>query len=218
MHWTVSTQHKDFFQENHNIIFDDLLNEESLIALKEDLRHYIQKLGATAFAQAGKDICSNIASLNKFCFNKQWAKIFGELSMQKNIRFGFTQIFYPHNNSKLNSFKESKEPKPQTLQEVSSIQGVLGGVLIPLQESSHEELVKPGSALFFDKDYLLPFDLFSKDSEGAFIMIVYCEKNSVYIHNPNDEQTIFFRTFGYNFGDRLVDKINPLVYQSHTHN
>lgn len=217
MHWTVSTQHKDFFQENHSIIFDELINEETLILLKEDLRHEIQKLGPNAFAYSGKDLCSKITSLNKFCSNKQWAKIFGELSLQKNIRFGYTQVFYPQKTSSI-SLKNELYPPSCTIQEASSIQGCLGGILFPLNDAASQEIAKPGSALFFNKNYLIPFDVFSKDETAIFLMIVYCEKNSVYVHNINDPQTTYLRSFGYNYGDRLNDKINPLVYQSHSHN
>jgi hypothetical protein len=218
MHWTVTTQHKDFFQENHSILFDELITLESLIALKEEIRHEVQKLGLTAFSMSGKDFTQKIASLNKFSLNKQWAKIFAELLMLKHLRYGYTQLIYPQKTSSLSLNKNLKVAARQNIQEISSIQGCLGGVIFCLDESFHEELPKPGSALFFDKEYPIPFDLLKDVDQGMFLMIIYCEKNSVYIHNDKDKETTYLRTFGYNYGDRLLDKLNPLVYQASSHN
>jgi hypothetical protein len=220
MQWTVSTQHKDFFQENHTILFEEVVKNDLLITLKEDIRQVIQKLGNDANQFIGKDFCDKNLQLEKFVKNKQWAKIFAELCLIKDLRFGFSRLFFPKKISAFETTNESIQPKwsKGTLKEFSSIQGLLGGVLFCLNPSNIPQMPPFGSALFFDQHYEIPFDLLSKEDSAMFLLIAYCDKNSVYIQNTNDWDSNFFRQFGYIFGDRLKDKFNPLLYQASKYN
>lgn len=212
MYWTVSTQHKDFFQEYGYILFEDLTEIEAYPSLKE---WSFQKNFIQGFL-SGRDYSVDNQHLRKFVTRKRWARIFGELIMIKTLRFGFDQLFIAKNDP--NEKPIFPFDSPHSLSELSYIQGILGGALFCLSPSDIEnEIVpKPGSVLFFNKTFSLPLNLFSKATSGLFLLIAYCENKSVYIFNEKDPHTHHLKKYGLNFNDRLKDKYHPIVYLAST--
>lgn len=210
MIWTVTSQHKDFFQENHYILFEDLINDELYLTLRQTLKDTLRQKGSKALIAHGKDIAVDHPVLKKFLFNKAWAKIFAELMMQKKIRFGFDQALFFSSTASITSTFEANMP----ITETASIQGILGGVIFGLSQCENDSLPICKSALFFDKYYTLPYTLLKKQEDSLYLMIVYTAENSVYIHNPKDPSNEYFRIHGYHFGDKLQDKDFPILYNA----
>jgi len=108
-----------------------------------------------------------------------------------------------------------------TLEDMSCIQGVLCGAIFCLsQPAEQEELpastlfsTKVGNGVYFSPQMQIPFNELI-DREGyTYLMVVYTKASAVYYFQEKDPHVHDFKHWGYNFGDRLSDRLNPLVYQ-----
>jgi len=69
-----------------------------------------------------------------------------------------------------------------------------------------------GNGIFFSPDTPISFEGLRSHSGGTYLLLVYTKPNAVYYRQDLDPHLHDFRNLGYNFGDRLLDRLNPLVY------
>lgn len=115
-----------------------------------------------------------------------------------------------------------------TLKQMSSIQGIVSGLILTLSDTpSEKELLKTeedhsvltpypgkiGSGLFFFPNVPLSFDYLLETPGISQLLIVYTKETALYIHNPMDPHTHALKKLGYVFGDRLRSSTHPIVYQ-----
>ncbi len=177
----IDNRHREYFKEMGQISFEEVFPLEVTHLIKEEIDRLIQKKDPDKF---GHDLFRQSLSLKKNLSLRSLGTIVADLCEEKPVRIGFDQLFF---NSSL---------KPKTLKEISSIQGLLMGILIDL-DLGIVVCISPNTPFpeIPNKGYLL-----------AFI-----GKDSVYIRNENDPFSNELKKLGYSFGDRLSDSTHPTI-------
>ena len=153
--------------------------------------------------------------------SKNLAEAASELIEHKPLRFGYDQLL-PMSNEAVagkNAYAALLS-KTATLQDISCIQGVLCGLILCLKAAqqppeSASSTIFPftaGSGVMFAPDVPIAFGELAKRQGYIYLMLAYTEAKAVYRLQPEDPHAYDFKQLGYNFGDRLSDKLNPLVY------
>lgn len=233
--FAIASEHRDFFNKQHSIELEELLNAKQLqrltsaidtaLALRLKLRvSELPKAPETLF-MAGRDLWRGSDVIKNIVTQRQFSQIAAELTGQRMLRLGYDQFFSEPLRSSILTQAMSKTlfPHPQTLTEISSLQGVQCGLMLCLrgEASEEEEASSPlfskqaGSGVFFNPQ--TPF-LFQPNAENTnslrqYLMIVYVSNSSVYLCNHSDPQVHALKQYGYVFGDKLNDKRNPIVYR-----
>lgn len=173
----VDNLHREYFNENGFIEFEELIKPERLDALKKEI--------ATLQPLQSYDLWRQSVSYQKSLKLSQMAMIASELVEQKPIRIGFDWLL-------------PQDFSGKTLNEISSIQGLLCGLLLSLET---------GSGTFVDPATPFP------EQTGPHLLIAFAEDRAVYIFQESDPNTHYLKQFGYSFGDRLKQAHNPIIYQ-----
>lgn len=230
---SVESEHRQYFRKNHRIEFDGLLTpsqvEEINGGLAEALASRLHVKAPRAFFEtaeqtfnAGRDLWRHNDVLKKYATSSRLAEIASELIEYKPLRLAYDQ-FYPslHSNVPL---QLSSTPyrdlirQPRSLKEISCVQGILGGLILCLDgdtESTTTALfpAKAGSGVFFSAEAVLDFNELFQEKPHRYWMIVYTHPTSIYLLEEADPQTHELKRAGYVFGDKLSDKLNPIVYR-----
>jgi hypothetical protein len=230
MKFTVDSNHRDYFQKNNAIEFDSVLTENQLKILTEQIQRALtvrlegERVSPENLFKAGRDLFRTDTGIKKIITQKHFAEIVFELTQQKPLRLGYDQFFHssstsPALNPNQSPYVQLLNSKP-TLQEMSSLQGVLCGLMICLKAEEGEEKDeeapvifsrKPGNAVFFNPTAILNFESLTSGNESSYLLIVYVSLASVYILNTVDPNTYMLKNYGYSLGDRLSDKLNPII-------
>lgn len=72
---------------------------------------------------------------------------------------------------------------------------------------------KAGNGIFFTPDVPIDFQQLWEHPGQTYLMIVYTHFVTQYILNENDPHGHALKRLGYVFGDRLSDKLNPIVHR-----
>lgn len=236
MRWTVSNQHFDFFLQNRFIEFEGLLNEkqiEELTSLCERglckrlhcAKESLMKKSPDAIYLKGHDLFRESAELQKLECLPKLAAIAAELTRETHLRLGYDQIL--KSTTKEISSSETAFlkwfSKPPSIEQISSLQGVICGLLICLNdetcEPQEEKTIeikcplprKAGSATFIHPSLALPINQLYTSNQAIYLLITYIGPRAVYIHQENDPHTHHLKALGYGFGDKLQEKHFPTV-------
>ncbi len=234
MKLAVNSEHRQYFRKNNHIEFDGLLNPVQLEEINRGLENVLagrlnvkpqnvfRELPEKTFA-AGRDVWRQDETLKKYVINKGLAEIASELIEYKPLRLAYDQ-FYPsiaHTPSVLfEGPYRSLIMQPRSLKEISCIQGLLCGLVLCLtgepETETKEGSIFPrtaGNGTFFNVEAVLDFHELFQEQTHRYLMIVYTHATSMYLLEENDPQTHDLKRQGYVFGDKLLDKLNPLVYR-----
>jgi len=134
-----------------------------------------------------------------------------ELFQHKALRFGGSRIIeLPHD-----------APASYTIQDVSCIQGIVGGVLIGLEGSSFKtagELdalpfpQREGSAIFFSPKTVWDKELLKLRARQKFLLLAYAEPTARFVFNDKDPAMKEVRALGYAYGDRVQEVHFPSYF------
>lgn len=242
MRFTVNKEQRDFFQKNGWIEFSDLFKEDQIKAIQRPLEEtlaerlriplaLVGKQPAGRLFQQGRDLWRSNAILQQFVMQPRFGDIVVELIGKKVLRLGYDQFFPALDSSSLLSRSPAYAPfmeKGLSLEEISSIKGILCGVVIALGEKREGDLhqeertpsetipifpSQPGHILFFLPHLPIAWDQLANCWGQHFYLIVYTSALSSYQLQPNDPHTHSFKHLGYIFNDSLSDKLNPIVYR-----
>jgi len=194
----------------------------------------IYEIEAEEIFSVGRDLWRDSQPLKKIVLSRTLAEVASELIEHKPLRFGYDlllpspakSILYNHGSL---SALLSKAP---TLDEISCIQGVRCGLILcikagqqPVKNESQNESqneseseIKPffpsqvGNGVFFRPDIPIPFTELADHPGSLYLLLVYTENKAVYRMQTNDPHVNDFKQLGYNFGDKLSDSLNPLVF------
>lgn len=243
MKFAVAKEHRDFFHKHFRIEFNHLFSIEQCNQLmiersmvlsgrlnvsKTKLKH----VSANDQFMAGFDLWRGNATLKKIILQKKLAEIAAELLEVKALRIGYDQLIPFLSATNLLTPDDSYRTwlsKTLTLQEISSVQGLMAGLIICIQapqvmdDTVNSETISKtmaiaslfttslGNGVYFSPSVPLDFSDLAARKDYTYLMITYTKGTSVYYKNDNDPHTNFFREFSYNFGDRLSDRYHPLV-------
>lgn len=217
--FAVDPHHRDYFQKQHTIEFEELISEPHLKELRNDLANLLSKAPPAKHFEEGRDLWRRTASFKRLARNVAFAEIAADLTNHTQLRLGLDQFFPP--------FEPSEPPYSNylkggfSLAESSSIQGVVCGLMLclkapskPNEQPSQLFSAKAGNGIFFDPNWLMPLQEKAGRSDGEYLLIVYAEPNAVYIQQQNDPLTHLWKGFDYVYGDKLKEKTHPLVLKS----
>lgn len=242
MRLVVTKDHRHFFEQNGWIEFADFVKPNTLSEVRQGIEKVIchrlkitpEKLHTLSSLRsfvAGRDIWRSDDVVKRLVMQQAWAQIVYELTDQKPVRLAIDQ-YLPKLNTAGQQDKSAHElesflTQTQTLQDVASLQGLLCGLMICLdstyvtsENSPGEENARhtapfpliPGHATFFNPS--LPFSFHDTYAvKGDYLLIVYADNRAVYIHQTNDPFNHVLKNFGYVYGDRLNDVLNPIVFR-----
>lgn len=221
MKFALSKEHRYFFQEKGFIEFDSFITPEQLRSLNAALES--QSKGETAeqlFLQ-GRDLWRHDETIKKWATLLRFAEILSELMGKHPVRLGYDQLLpSPPSQFFEGTYKEYLQ-NSTTLESMSCIRGVLGGVLIALSslegpekpaEASDPFPNKAGSVTFLGATSKVDWTLLSKHPGQRFYFIVFTEGPAWYILQPGDPHTHKWKNLGYVFNDKLRDNLFPVVY------
>jgi len=202
----IDSKHREYFNKNQTIEFEGLIAPNLLQDLKKDLQNDPK-------FESGRDLWRTSAAFKKLATNSQLAEIASELSQVKDLRLGLDQYF-----PAIPPYSAYFQTSP-TLSSLCSIQGVVCGLLLCLEApAASEEPVKffgtqEGNGVFFLAQTPLALPELLHREGGKYLLIVYVSPNAVYIHEDQDPLRYKFKELGYNYGDKLNDKLNPMVHR-----
>lgn len=236
MKLSTAKEHRDFFQKNGWIEFDEFISQERLEqshkALEQVLADRLKASPETLrlmpseklFLQ-GRDVWRSHPILHKLATHVRFAEIASELIGKKPLRLGYDQfLFSPIEGNHVNGSRFFLAT-PASLEMVSCIKEVECGLICALDDvkrNEDEEVItegadifprKRGNAIYFKPDLMVNWRRLDAHLGQAFYMVVYTSAVSFYILQPQDLHTHSLKRLGYFFNDRLNDKLHPIVFR-----
>lgn len=239
MKFAIAGEHRRFFQTHHYLEVEDLLSPDQVqqcniavdAVLAERLKVHPQKIAHYSAVDqlfvCGRDLWRSSDTLKKVITKQQLSEIAYELFDVKPLRLGYDQL-YPEVQSRsvfanANTQIDTLFDKASVFESTCSIQGALGGVMLCLSDNTAgsetaaaEQTVfsqKVGHGVFFNSKATIDYPSLLQRQGQRFLLLVYTHPTSVYV--PKDQDPLFysFKNVGYSFGDRLNDKVNPIIYR-----
>lgn len=219
MKYSLDKEHFHFYRKNGYVEFEGMINNDKLVPIQ---RAFIKQRLDTEekLYIENHDIWRRFPEIKKTIFHRTLSSVIADLADVTPLRIGYDQLipkgFY---------FKT-----PKTLREMSSIQGVVGGYLLclensefevntlfddPEEEGEEEKGYRPvapfstiaGNIVFIHPDAPIDFSRMTADH----LLVCFSGEKAVYRHNEADLHTHFFKTKGYVFGDKIQERDLPTV-------
>lgn len=242
MKFTISREHKKFFEERRAIEFEALLekpqieqlNAELQAALAKRLSLKVSRLAAQSpenLFRAGRDLWRIDAGVKKLVANTRFAEIAAQLTGQRIVRLGYDQYFPSPMHSIFPLENESAYAQllqtQRSLEAISALQGIVCGLMLCLNDSdtvsdeqhdANAETIKvfsdiAGNGFFFAPSATLDFQNLYKRVGQNYLLIVYTHGKAVYVFNQSDPLHHSLTNVGYSLGDKLKDTLNPILFR-----
>lgn len=239
MKFAIVKEHRDFFQKNGWIEFENFLSPDELThvnhaldqALAERLHTPVEKLRQLSSDQQyvqSRDLWRLNDSLRKFATQPRLAEIASELIEKKPLRLGYDQLLPARYQPKLveptHSVYTHFIGQTAELATISCVQEVLGGVMIALggkkEDSADREIEgvsvfpsQPGNVIYFQPQLPVNWQNLYAYPGQRFYFIVYTTAVAHYHLQPKDPHTHTLKHLGYVFNDKLNDRLHPIVYR-----
>ena len=210
MKFTVTKDHRHFFNQEGFIEFEELLSSDQFIDLKNSINqalckklqktpNELYKSSPNEIFLAGRDLWRENNGVKKIVLAKRYGSLLAELINVTELHIGYDQLL-PQSTEERGDLKNFLNISPWV--NGSSIQGISGGLLLFLDEYA-------GGGVFIHKDS--PLSLSKWQEKGALLLITFIGKNSVYKQNSLDPINYFLKNQGLNYGDRLIHLTHPKV-------
>jgi hypothetical protein len=244
MKFAVIKEHRDFFNKHGMIEFEQFFNLDQIQLFNQAINQALsnrtsidsekwRQLSSEQLFLNGRDLWRSSAELRQLVCQPRLAAIASELIEKKPLRLGYDQLFPSRHQAVRHPIVQEKPSiygqflnQSTTLKEISSINGLLCGLMIALSSSqeekkeSKEELVKPsifptqaGHVTFFQPTFQLNLEELYQHPHQRFYLIVYTQGLAQYELQPKDPHTYALKHLGYTFHTNLSDKLNPIVYR-----
>lgn len=198
-----------FFDRYGYLELEGVFSQKHVIELRESIEGVLRKRthSEESFSKYGHNLALASETIQKRLCSPSMGKILYSMTKMRPMRYAFDQMLFA-----------SYPAKGATLKEITSLSSVLIGAIIALDDTEHleEQQVNPftlkelpaaaGSVCFISPETVLELDV-----SGRYLLVVYCGSNPIYIYQEKDPYTHAFKEYGYVFGDRLLDKTNPVV-------
>ncbi len=221
MRIAILDEHLKFFQQNGSIIFEDLFTDDEIAAfqnLVKEVSFERRATSADSLFLTGRDLWRDADEIKKTIQSRRFACIASKLSQTKPLRLGYDHYF-PRVDENNKDIYQQFFSTGSTLQEISSIQGIVCGLFICLSKAVNEEKsdsflpLEPGAALFVKPDQPVNFNEIINNEGSSYYLVVFTSTQALFIVNRSDLGAKKFIELGYNYGDRLKDNLNPIIYR-----
>lgn len=230
---SIENTHREYFKENRCIAFEGLLKPKEVEELKNAIQVNIHRrleiplshqldVGDTAISQEGRDLWRESRLIRNYTHKRKWSEMVANIADEKPLRLACDHgMIWPKEDhfSSDDYFWADLIYKGKSLNEIISVQGITCGLIVCLQPPNTppvEEVVFPseaGDVLLISPDFT--FDEINDHLDlrgGIYYLIVYSQSISLAVQRPQDRHGALMRKMGYTFGDRLNDKLHPIVY------
>lgn len=224
MKYTLTADQKAFFETHKFIEFDGFLSENELAVLKATLKSSQKNPSKKDLSKrdlSKRDLSRSNPEVQKIVRSRFFAQIALELSLQKQLRFGFDQVYeLPM------ELAASQTQRKLSLQEMSAVRELAMGLMICVDgetDTVANQAVEtpflpfpkhPGSVIFFSPTIIWDLDLMAKLPKQSCLLIAYATSRAQYIYQENDPYNHTLKQFGYVFGDRLNEEFHPTLCRS----
>lgn len=227
----VSSEQKRFFERHQIIELEGLLSPQAFANLKQAvfatlalrLNTEESKLNRNSAQQlfcAGRDIWRTHAEVRKIITSSSIGELLYDLMDSRPIRLAYDQVLPCQRIVQLDAAEPAHYAEltkyNTTMEEISSIQGVLGAIIFCI-DGPYAAVdgwpSQPGNALVVTGKAILSLSSLQAVSGGIYYAVVYARDKALYIQSSSDPLTYSFKQVGYNPGDRLQDKYNPVTYR-----
>lgn len=235
MKFSVGTEHFDFFRKHHAIELEELFSSQQVEQLNNAVEQTLQtrlavrdikKTSPLQQLRAGRDLWRDNQAIKKMITHSRLLEAVAQLTDQRILRLGYDQYF----PSFTQPFSALEDPYPKfidkqaTIESVSSLQGIVAGVILCLKGQTELPQEDVASALqffpaylnqlvIFDSQALVDFHQLLQHPNSSYLMLTFTKPSAVYVYNEEDPNAEALRSVGYHLGDRLSDKKNPIVYR-----
>lgn len=195
MKYVISSAQKEFFHKNGYLELEGLFSPEDCQVAKEE----IEALGTGP--EKKHDAFRQTTQVAKWVRSRAPHLLAMQIFEQKAIRIAFDHFFPEEANATL----------VQNLLTMSSIQPVIGGLILRLSGQKHTE--SPLPTAIGDVSFFAPTTPLPSFQEGAFLVIAYAKEKSQYVFNAQDPFTHQLKRLGYAFGDAVKSDTHPTIFQ-----
>lgn len=222
MRFAITADHQEFFTKNHYIEFEGILPSQQIASLKENVHKTIGKRlrispeklyekTAPEIYQAGYDLWRDNEDIKKIAHKQAFASIASELMQVLPLRYGFDQYF-----ATFQCNAASPYDLPSSLQNISCIHPLAGGLILPLQDLPSPPTffpmpLKAGNALFISPTFALPWPQLFSTCGLYFFLITYAMEKSFFRSDSHDPHAASLKKLGYAYNDVLKDSIHPII-------
>jgi hypothetical protein len=224
MRFAITADHRDFFTKNHYIEFEEILPFDQVSSLKKNaeetiaqrLRIPLEKLNkktAPEVYYAGYDLWRDHEEIKKITQKQAFASLASELMQAIPLRYAFDQYFATYQCSIASPYDV-----PYSLQDVSCITPLAGGLLLPLEDLPSPPTffpmpLKAGNGLFISSTFALPWPHLFSTCGLCFFLIAYAMEKAFFRADSHDPHAATLKKLGYVFNDQLKDSIHPIVFR-----
>lgn len=217
MRIAILDQHLEFFQENGSIAFEDLFIDEEIKTFSNLILEVYSEKRASSFLDA-RDLWRERDEIKKTIKGRRLAEIASKLTKTTPLRLGYDQYFPPIDENNIEMYQQFFSNNI-SIQEMSSIQGIVCGALICLSKTSNEEMsdtflpIDPGTLLFVKPDQPINFSEIINNPGSSYYIVVFTSSKALFVLNRQDFGAKKLIELGYDYGDRLKDNLNPIIYR-----
>lgn len=211
MKFSISSEQRDYFIKNHFIPFSHLLNEGELAELNQSIDSLLAN-SPKNFPL--RDLWRSCPQVKKIANSKRLLQVAFELIQKKPLRLAFDQLM-------LESNKQSKHITPilihqGSFQQISCINYLQGLFLLCIRSTDVKQNEEPfdlseGDGVFLTPDVPFPFASLNPSPYKRYLIVAYGNQHSQYLFEDRDPYCHFLKNLGYVFGDKLNDRLHPLL-------
>lgn len=201
MRYLLENNHLDFFAKNGYIAFADLFSAAALDTAEKIL------------SKNARDLWRTQSGIKALSFQKNCAEIATELTHSKTIRIAYDQSLCSNSTP---SFPKA----PFSLEEVSSVQPILCGMILRLTEGPSLSQTIPfcpcpksrGEALFVSGKMLIVLEPLLAIPNQKFLLVAYSGAKPQYVAKEKDPFVNSLKSLGIGFGDHLSHETHPVLF------
>ena len=199
MSFSVAKEHVQFFNQNAQIEFEDLLTKNQQQTLLEVITRLPTAEGTLT---PGTDLWRSHHALKAILCSTKLATIAGQLTNNTALRYGFSQLLTSSCYSNKDTFLYRK----------SILKKIVCGLCLCLKSAEEPESpffpAEVGAGVYFDMDP--DFYLRFPKTKGIYLFIFYTDlKARFYLQEELTEHEVYLKKLGYKNGDFLNDSRHP---------
>jgi hypothetical protein len=221
MRFSLTADHREFFNKNQFIELEEVLPLDQVALLKKNAEETVAKrLGVTVgklshrpapdIYQAGYDLWRNSEAIKKITHKHSLAAVDSELFQTVPLRYAYDQYFA------MTHCTSSPYALPVSLQEISCLQPLAGALILPLHDLASPPSffplpLKMGSGLFISPNLSLPWPELFFAPGLEFLLIAFSPHKTSFRADSKDPHAVSLKRLGYVFNDQLNDSLHPIV-------
>jgi hypothetical protein len=207
MKYTIDNAHREFFCSFHWIEFEELLSQSAVTEINQAID---ETLGTHELTKAGlRDLWRDNARIKQLVCQRRLAEMVADLVEERPLRLAFDQAVLIEPTS------ASWIPAGGSLETLSAFRGVVCGLILclkaPKKASAPFLPTREGNGICVSPAVKLDFRHIDHREAQRYLIIGYGKAVTVFVHQPDDAYAPTLRKMGYNYGDRLVDRLHPVV-------